>query len=425
MKYQEFLDYIYQRHSGNVKLGLGRMHKILSAMDYPNKKLKGIHLAGTNGKGSTAAMCEAISIMHGLKTGLNTSPHLIDYRERIRINKKNIELDKLIEIYKKWEKTFADNEASFFEITTALAFYYFLQNKVENAIFEVGLGGRLDGTNPFKSTTTVITSISYDHTKSLGKNIYQIAGEKAGIIKPKVPLILGHMSHQAAKPIESTAQKNNSPIKRFGKDFQISNLKVDLNGTSFDYSDQDGSIPGLKTNLLGLHQAHNAALAIAASKTYFNIIGIKPKADLIRKGLTCVNWIGRFQILHQHPLVIVDGAHNVEGVKSLISSLNNMYPKKKFIFVLAILRDKKLNQIFKNLACICKKMYISKNKSNRAAELELQEKYAKKYLIDYEIVENVVSATKSAIGKAKKNDIIVITGSLYTISEVLGYESLF
>ena len=187
MKYQEFLDYIYKRHSGNVKLGLERMENILRAMDNPNLKLDGIHIAGTNGKGSTAAMCEALSIEHGIKTGMNTSPHLVDYRERIRIDGNNIKLATLIEIYKKWEKVLEENEASFFEITTSMAFYHFMDAEVGNAIFEVGLGGRLDGTNPFVPDVSVITTISYDHPKSLGDSVEKIAFEKAGIIKENIP----------------------------------------------------------------------------------------------------------------------------------------------------------------------------------------------------------------------------------------------
>lgn len=175
MKYQQFLDYIYQRHSGNVKLGLDRMHKILAAMNEPNLKLAGIHIAGTNGKGSTAAMCEALSLQHGITTGLNTSPHLIDYRERFRINGKNIDFTELLTTYRKWEKIFEKNEASFFEITTAMAFYIFHEKNVRNAIFEVGLGGRLDGTKPFSATVSAITSISYDHPKSLGESVEKIA----------------------------------------------------------------------------------------------------------------------------------------------------------------------------------------------------------------------------------------------------------
>jgi len=202
MEYQEFLDYIYQRHSGNVKLGLERIENILKAMGSPNKKIKGIHIAGTNGKGSTAAMCEALSIQHGIKTGLNTSPHLVDYRERIRLNGDNIELDELISTYKKWETVLEENEASFFEITTAMAFDIFHSNNIDNAIFEVGLGGRLDGTNPFASTVTVITTISYDHTKSLGDTIEKIAFEKAGIIKANTPVVLGEMPVEASDVIK-------------------------------------------------------------------------------------------------------------------------------------------------------------------------------------------------------------------------------
>ena len=232
MKYQEFLDYIYQRHSGNVKLGLDRMQNILRSMSSPNKKLLGIHIAGTNGKGSTAAMCEALSIQYGMKTGLNTSPHLVDYRERIRLNGINIKLEELISTYKKWETVLEENEASFFEITTAMAFDVFYANKVDNAIFEVGLGGRLDGTNPFESTVSVITTISFDHTKSLGDTVEKIAFEKAGIIKKNTPLILGKITEEAKKVIKKRAGKLNASILEYGRDFSISNIKINELGLS-------------------------------------------------------------------------------------------------------------------------------------------------------------------------------------------------
>ena len=235
MKYQEFLDYIYQRHSGNVKLGLERMENILKAMDFPNEKLKGIHIAGTNGKGSVAAICEALSLEYGLKTGLNTSPHLVDYRERIRINGKNIQLNELMQTYKKWQPVLEKNEASFFEITTAIAFHYFFQKQIENAIFEVGLGGRLDGTNPFAATVSVITTISYDHTKSLGDSIKKIAYEKAGILKNNTPLILGKMDKTASNIIKQVAADKNAPVYKLGKDFKISNPLIKESGTTFNY----------------------------------------------------------------------------------------------------------------------------------------------------------------------------------------------
>lgn len=419
MEYQEFLDYIYQRHSGNVKLGLDRMLNILKAMDSPNKKLKGIHIAGTNGKGSTAAMCEALSLQYSMKTGLNTSPHLVDYRERIRLNGNNIELKELISTYKKWESVLEENEASFFEITTAMAFDIFQSNNVDNAIFEVGLGGRLDGTNPFASTVSVITTISYDHTKSLGNTLEKIAFEKAGIIKNNTPVILGKMTEIAVEVIRKRATKLNAPVLEYGKDFTISNIKVNEFGTSFNYHSPQLNLKNITLNLLGKHQAYNAATAITAFITFLHKTSRKLDKQKIFKAMVNINWQGRMQIISQKPTVIIDGAHNEEGIKALKNNLIYIFPNKKIYFVLAILRDKKLDTIIKDICSVSNKIYITKNKSNRAAEINDQVEFVKLNSKPYEVHEDVITAVKKAISDADVDDIVIISGSLYTISEVL------
>ncbi|MBT4333587.1 MAG: bifunctional folylpolyglutamate synthase/dihydrofolate synthase [Candidatus Cloacimonetes bacterium] len=419
MKYQEFLDYIYQRHSGNVKLGLDRMQNILKSMGSPNKNLLGIHIAGTNGKGSTAAMCEALSIQYGMKTGLNTSPHLVDYRERIRLNGINIELEELISTYKKWESVLEENEASFFEITTAMAFDIFYANKLDNAIFEVGLGGRLDGTNPFASTVSVITTISFDHTKSLGDTIEKIAFEKAGIIKKNTPLILGNITEEAKKVIKKRASKFNAPILEYGRDFSISNIRVNELGTSFNYQSHELNLENITVNLLGKHQACNAATAISAFIMFLHKTNRKINEQKIYDALANVNWQGRMQIISQKPIVIIDGAHNEEGIRALRDNLTEIFPNKKIYFVLAILRDKNLGNIIKNICSISYKIYITKNKSARAAEIEDQVEFVKLHDKPFEIHEDVTAAAKKAISDANEDDIVMISGSLYTISEVI------
>ena len=419
MDYQEFLDYIYQRHSGNVKLGLDRILNILQAMGNPNKKLHGIHVAGTNGKGSTCAMCEAMSLEYNIKTGMNTSPHLVDYRERIRIEGNDIKLKELISLYKRWESVLEENEASFFEITTALAFAAFDKYQVENSIFEVGLGGRLDGTNPFASTVTAITSISYDHTKSLGDTIEKIAFEKAGIVKENTPLILGKLPETAFSVIEEVVLEKKAPILRLGKDFKISNISISEQGTSFDYEYENLKLNKTTTNLLGKHQAYNAAVAITAFVIFLKKTNRKISKIKIQSALQKVNWQGRMQIISKNPTVIIDGAHNEEGVKALTANLKELFPQKKILFVLAILRDKKLEEIIKDICSVSHKIFVSKNKSTRAAEIEDQIAIVQKYHTNFESVMDVVDAAKKAILEANEDDIVMISGSLYTISEVL------
>ena len=424
MKNKDFLEMLYKRHSGNVKLGLDRMYSILGKMNNPHEKLQGIHIAGTNGKGSTAAMCEAIGLAHGFATGLNTSPHLVEYNERIRIMGKNISLQELKDCYIEWQAVFDEFEASFFEITTAMAFYIFAQKKIKLAIFEVGLGGRLDGTNPFLTTVSAITSISYDHPKSLGESVEKIAYEKAGIIKNGIPVIIGKMNEIAELVIKQKAKQKNAPYFSFGEDFNISNIFIDEYGTNFDYQSPEISLKNVSTNLLGTHQAYNAAIAIKCFTVFSDNVGQKIDANKIRKGLKNVNWPGRMQILYKDPLIILDGAHNEEGILALKQNLIKMFPGKKLIIVLAILRDKKINIIMKNLSEIANFIVITKNKSSRAAEIEEQVEILKKFTNNYVTKDSVIEATIHAMKLADDNSVIIVSGSLYTISELLQENAL-
>ena len=419
MNYEQFLEHIYQRHSGNVKLGLDRMLAILQSMNHPEQKLSGFHIAGTNGKGSTAAMIEAISIYHNLSTGLNTSPHLVDYRERIRINRNQISFDELYEIYTKFEHIFNEYEASFFEITTAIAFYYFYIKNVDVSIFEVGLGGRLDGTNPFNSDIAVITTIAYDHTKSLGNSLEKIAFEKAGIIKEDKPVVLGKLPKVALDKINEVAKEKNAQVFQYDKYFSVSHIKLGQTGTTFDFHSDILDIKNVTTNLLGYHQATNAGVAVYAFIKYMQIKGLRVDYKKIKNALKNVIWKGRMQILSYNPTVIIDGAHNEEGISLLVKNIREIFPDKKIYFVMAILRDKKLDAIIKMISSIAYKIYISKNNSTRAAELDIQEDLVKKYHNNYTIIPDVANATEKAIKEASDDDVVLISGSLYTISEVL------
>ena len=423
MDYEQFLAHIYERYSGNVKLGLERMYAILDAMGSPEKKLKGIHIAGTNGKGSTSAFCEALAISHKHKTGLNTSPHLVDYCERFRINGQNISLDNVLRIFHRWESVFTEQDASFFEITTAIAFYYFYEQKIDTAIIEVGLGGRLDGTNPFPSTVSVITTIGLDHVKTLGDTLDLIAFEKAGIIKEKTPVILGNIDKAQRKVILNVANGKKAPVYQYGTDFTASSIRLSQEGTVFNYKNHsmDVHFKDLTINMLGTHQAINATVALTAFIEYCQCINETWSEEDIRRALQHVNWQGRLQILQQKPTVLIDGAHNEEGVHSLVTNLKMLFPEKKLRFVLAILRDKKIDSMIEEICTIADYLYISKNQSDRAADIEEQELIAKKQNIPYETIETVVQAYLKALHETKEDEILVITGSLYTISEVLAY----
>ena len=425
MNYQEFLDYIYRRHSGNVKLGLDRMLNILSEIGSPNEKLDGIHIAGTNGKGSTAAICESLLLNQGYTTGLNTSPHLVDYRERIRINGKNIELNALMDTYHNLSDIFEKYEASFFEITTAMAFYHFLKKRIDSAIFEVGLGGRLDGTNPFQADVSVITTISFDHPKSLGNSVEQIAAEKAGILKESQPVVLGKINDSPLNVIKNIAKEKNCHLYILNRDFFFEIITNNENGLMFNYNFPEFNVRlrNLRLNLLGEHQAINASIALTAFFIYLKKMGRKFAEQKIYEALTKVNWMGRMQKLHSRPSVFIDGAHNEEGVKSLIKNVKNIFDlNKRITFIVAILRDKKLEIMLNDICSVANRVVITKNDSKRAAEINDQVNVVKAHNLEYEVAEDIESAVKGEFISASNDDIIIITGSLYTISSVLAFK---
>ncbi len=426
LTYQEFLDHIFLRYSGNVKLGLERMEGILEDMDYPNLRLRGIHIAGTNGKGSTSAACEALALANNQSTGLNTSPHLIDYCERFRLQGSNLKFEEVLRIYHEWETVFQKWDASFFEITTAIAFQLFYENKIDTSIFEVGLGGRLDGTNPFNSTVCVITTISIDHPKSLGTTVEKIAFEKAGIIKPGVPVVLGPIQTPALEVIEKVALERQAPIFRCGMDFFVENVITGEDGTFFDYRFPKLNIVwnNIQANLIGKYQATNISLALTAFLIYCKITKQHWSETTIRRGLLHISWQGRLQLVRGKITMLLDGAHNDEGVDSLISSLQEIFPNKRYLIVTAILNDKPYKSMLRKMSSIAYRMYLTQNHSDRAAKIADEEKVLKECNASYETCPDVISATEKAIVDCQDNDIVIVCGSLHTVAEVLECERL-
>ena len=423
MTYQEFLEYIYKRHSGNIKLGLERIESILQALGNPHRKLAGVHVAGTNGKGSTCAMLEALALQCSYSTGFNSSPHLVDYLERFRLNGKNSDRRQIMEIYLEHRQIFQDNEASFFETTTALAFELFARLQIEFNIFEVGLGGRLDGTNPFVPDVSVITSISLDHTKSLGDSLEKIAYEKAGIIKQGVPVVIGKMPAAALAIIEEVAAAKKARVYRCGHEFTVEDISLSSAGTTFVYNSPAGVRTSYTTNLLGSHQAYNAACALTAFILFEQKRNRSIEAAVLRRGLQSVHWQGRMQIVCQNPTVVLDGAHNEEGVNSLVESLQAIFPQRKKVFVVSILRDKNLRRMYAKIAGVAKSIIFCKNSNFRAADKKLQAEILAELTKDYYYERSVESALQKAREIAQNDDLIVVCGSLYWVGEVLKFFS--
>ena len=374
MTYQEFLEYIYKRHSGNIKLGLERIESILRELGNPQQRLSGVHVAGTNGKGSTCAMLEALALQAGYSTGFNSSPHLLDYLERFRLSGCYADYNQIMDLYLRHQQVFERNQASFFETTTALAFQLFAEEKVDFSIFEVGLGGRLDGTNPFVPGVSVITSIGMDHTKTLGDTLAKIAGEKAGIIKEGVPVVVGKVPSEALAVIEQVASQKNAKVYRCGQEFSVDDICLDSDGTSFRYDFGKGLSGRYATNLLGKHQAYNAACALSAFSLYQQKLGKRLDFSTLERGLKAVNWQGRMQIVAQDPTILLDGAHNEQGVSSLVDSLSEIFPHQEKVFIVSILKDKNLPQMYAKIAGAAKSIVFCQN-SNPKREVSFRARF--------------------------------------------------
>lgn len=425
MNYQEFLDYIFQRYSGNVKLELDRMVGLMEDMGNPQSMLHGIHIGGTNGKGSACATCEALALAHGFTTGLNTSPHLIDYCERFRINGVNIEFQTVLELFHRYEAMFTKWDASFFEITTAIAFQLFAERKIDLSIMEVGLGGRLDATNLFLPEVSAITTIGLDHVKTLGDTKEKIAFEKAGIIKQGVPVVLGRIEESPLQVILEQAEAKQAPVYLIDRAYTVSDVRNNAQGLSFSYSFESYHYPELETNLLGKHQAANISTALTAFHIYCQRTSVNPDESLIRKALKNIVWMGRMQCLRVNPIVIVDGAHNLQGVETLVANISEMFPDRRMLIIASILADKDYVQMLKALCAIAKTFYISKNESDRAAEIDTQTAVVEKMSYLYKSAPTVREAYQIALADAAKDDIILGVGSLYTVAEILSAQEKY
>lgn len=419
MQYQEFLKHIYQKYSGNVKLELTRMTGLLEDMGHPENQYSGFHVGGTNGKGSVSATLEALCLAHGQKTGLNTSPHLINYTERFRLFGNEVSFENVLATFHEYEELFQKWDASFFEISTAIAFAIFARNKVETAVIEVGLGGRLDATNLFVPDVAVITNIGLDHVKTLGGTLEIIAGEKAGIIKEHIPLVLGDMEESPRNVIEAVALAKKAPVYRFGRDWHATISQDDVAGMSFTYSFGEYCFKDLQANLIGEHQAINLGTAITAFLLYAKKQGFAPSESFIRQALQNINWQGRMQVLSTSPVIIIDGAHNVHGVKALTRTLEKMFPNRKLKFLISILGDKDYSEMIRLFCAQAAKVYVAQNMSDRAASMEEQLLAVQRCGVPCSGSASVAEALQLALAECDTDDVLVAGGSLYTVGEVL------
>ncbi|MBI2651048.1 bifunctional folylpolyglutamate synthase/dihydrofolate synthase [Candidatus Woesearchaeota archaeon] len=406
MDYQQILNELYRLESSKIKLGLENIKILLDKIGNPQQKLKCIHVAGTNGKGSVCAMINSVLINSGYKVGMYTSPHLKRFNERIRINNELITNKDIVWYYAKIKKYITNQ--SFFEITTAMAFLYFYEQKVDFVVLEVGLGGRLDATNVVVPLVSIITNIDYEHTLILGKSLSKIAYEKAGIIKENIPAVTA-AEGTALKTIMKIAKMRNSELSII-KRKKIKKFYDEKNGI---WSFCIKNYRNLKlTNLKGEFQVINAAIAVTAIdaiKKYYNI-SITEKN--VKYGLLNAKWAGRFQYTAKN--VLIDCAHNPNGFKALANELDKV-SYDKLIVVAGFSNDKDIKKISEIIKPKAEQIILTKSKSHKAADTSL----IKKYFNNPIIIKNPKNALNYAKKTASKKDLVLVTGSIYMIGEVV------
>lgn len=411
--YSETLERIYNLRGGVIDLRLDRMERALALFYHPEKAFPSFHIAGTNGKGSTAAMLQRILSLGGYRTALYTSPHLVSFTERIRIGDQEISPDEVVALAQEiWQRTSAaDIALTFFEFITVMAFVYFARQRVEVAVVEVGLGGRLDATNLVAPVVSVITTISKDHEAYLGSNLRSIAGEKAGIIKPGVPVVLGALPPELLDLFEEIASARGDPIYLFGRDFRIF-LK---NQGVFGYIGVHQDVVELSLALRGVHQRVNAAVALAAQEVARAAFPVREA--VIREALATVCWPGRFEVMLERPAVVLDGAHNCEGVKALVAAIEDFREGRKIKLLFASMEDKEWRLMLDMLGRVADEVVLTRVSVARSAVPEEMARFITGHL-SCRVVDDARQALVSLLADAKPEDIVLVAGSLYLLGEV-------
>ncbi|WP_291291837.1 folylpolyglutamate synthase/dihydrofolate synthase family protein [Enterococcus sp.] len=425
MTSEEAIAWIHGRKTFGMRPGLMRVEALLQRLGNPEKNLTLIHVAGTNGKGSTVSYLRSLLEESGLQVGTFTSPHIESFNERIEIDGQFIPDDALIE----WVETLQplvmalDQEEELtgitqFEILTALAFGYFAQQQVDVAIIEVGLGGRLDSTNVITPVLTAITTIGMDHMDMLGDTIEAIAAHKAGIIKPHVPLVTGKIPESALSVIDLEAAKAEAAVSHLGTDYQVTYHHPDEEwGEWFDFENERGKIKGLKTSMIGHHQPENACVAIQLYHLFCEAKHLPFSEKVVRNGLKKAYWPARMERISNEPLIIIDGAHNTHAMDRLVETVREEFSSYRIHVLFSALETKKIDEMLQQLLTIPKaEIYLTTFDFPKA--LQLSDEYQQLNEERISIVSLWQFGLAELLEKMTSEDLLLITGSLYFVSEV-------
>lgn len=413
MNIEEILNKIYSLHQFDIKLGLEKITALLNFLGNPQEKFKSIHIAGSNGKGSTASYVASILMEAGYKVGLYTSPHLMKFNERIRINGVMIEDDYIINFINRLDEYIKKHRPTFFEITTALAFSYFAEKGIQIGVIETGLGGRLDATNVINPIGTIITTISLEHTNILGNTLKQIAFEKGGIIKPNIKCFIGNLVKEAEEEILEICDKVHSEAILLKKYIAFNKNICNISTNNFIFTIYN---PVLK----GIHQFYNLSLAIIS---VFHLFGIN-KSITINRGINNVlknsGLQGRFEIYNSNPVVILEAAHNPESIKAfkeIFEKEIDKYQDKTVIF--GVMKDKNIPEMLNDIKYLFNNFYFVNISYERAEKAENLLNIAKERRIEGKILDDPITYIKLFIqNNQHKNNCLVVLGSIYLLGEI-------
>jgi dihydrofolate synthase/folylpolyglutamate synthase len=420
MKHHETLAYLYGLERFGMVFGLENISRLLQVLDDPHRALQVIHVGGTNGKGSVSVMMASVLQEEGYRVGLYTSPHLVSFTERIQINGTEIAWDEVVRLTDLLRSRVAaesiPQQFTFFDFTTALALYYFAHQGVDVTILEVGLGGRLDSTNVVHPLITVITNVSKDHFQILGERVEDIAQEKAGIVKHGVPLISGVTQPAVIQILEATCKEKEASLYLAGRDFTGEKIAT---GT-FNFHGRQWDLREIRLGLAGSFQIENATMALGALEA-LQEKGYRVEEESIYQGLTRVRWPGRLEVIHESPLIILDGAHNPAAARSLKEALQEEFDYHHLYMVMGIMKDKEVEAVVEELAPLAEVLIAASLGNPRAMRAERLAEIAQNYCSAVTVIENVGDAVAYAQELVQEDDLILITGSLFTVGEARDY----
>jgi dihydrofolate synthase/folylpolyglutamate synthase len=409
--YERTLAWLYRLEArAGMDFRLERVRDAAVRLGSPERAAPVVHVAGTNGKGSTAAMAAAVLGAGGRRVGLYTSPHLVSFRERIVVDGVPIAADEVVEGVARLRATLGDDRGlTCFEVITLLAFATFAAHAVEVVVLEVGLGGRLDATNVVTPAVSVITNVGLDHERFLGSDVGSIAAEKAGIVKPGVPVVTGAVG-EAAGVIAATAARLGSPLERRGEEFDLAPGPGGL-----VYRSPRGTIDGLTLALAGRHQRANAALAVRALEV---APGLAPDAAAVRAGLAAVRWRGRLEVVRASPRVVLDGAHNPAGVAVLVEEVRRLAAGRHVRVLFGVMADKAWHGMVAAIAELADELVVTRPRQPRSADPSaLAAAVADR--VPVRVVEDPEAAIRELVAASGPDDVVLVTGSLFLVADVL------